>query len=100
LDFNGKGYGQDRANNAGQETNDRLRYVSNIVFAIACIRMLEKYVPENSYHQAMLSPQDWLMSRMNLSLGGRRKPKEPAQDDGYAGRAETAAPRRNQEEQM
>merc|ERR1711994_1030974 len=35
-----RGYSQ---KTRGQLTNDRLRYVSNIVFAIACIRMAEKY---------------------------------------------------------
>lgn len=52
----------------GQETNDQLRYVSNIVFAIACVRMLEKYVPMNDHHLAMLSPQEWLMDRVNLGM--------------------------------
>lgn len=56
----------------GGRTNDQLRPVSNIVFAIACIRMLEKYVPMNQHHLAMLSPQDWLMQRVNLGL--RKKP--------------------------
>jgi len=65
-----RGYSQgDKA----QETNDRLRYVCNIVFGLACIRMLEKYVPENDHHQAMLSPQDWLMGRVNMGLGGRKR---------------------------
>jgi len=46
----------------GQGSNDRLRYVSNIVFAIACIRMAEKYLPHNDHHNAMLNPHDWVMN--------------------------------------
>jgi len=67
----------------GQETNDQLRYVSNIVFAIACVRMAEKYLPMNGHHNAMLSPHDWVMGRISLTAA-----------------AEDPDTRRNQEEQM
>merc|ERR1712241_1217046 len=36
----------------GMITNDKVRPVSNIVFAVACFRMAEKYMPYNAHHMA------------------------------------------------
>lgn len=58
-----RGYG---TSNPGA-TNDDLRPVSNVVFAIACIRMIQKYMTHNGYHHAMLAPHDWVQERIGCS---------------------------------
>jgi len=65
-----RGYGRDDCCNDGADTNDQIRYISNIVFAIACVRMCEKYLPMNDHHLAMLAPHDWVMEY--LTCGGSR----------------------------
>jgi len=48
-------------------SNDDLRPVSNVVFAIGCIRMIMKYPEETGYHQAMNAPHDWVQEFMNCN---------------------------------
>jgi len=54
----------------GMATNDNLRPVSNTVFAIACVRMLEKYMPQNDHHKAMLDPHQWALENLGCLGGG------------------------------
>jgi len=42
------------------QTNHNYRWVANVTFCVGAIRMAQKYMPPNSIHTAMLSPQSWL----------------------------------------
>merc|ERR1719461_388259 len=50
-------------------TNDNLRPVSNVVFGISCIRLIQRYLEPNDINTAMVSPHEWVLDRMQCGGG-------------------------------